>query len=120
MPEYNCVKCGYKTSHKSSYDNHLKSRKHYQAILKCFLCDKQYQRIAAYKKHICDNIETNVESNTESVLDQKSVEYLENKIAFLKRENMYLKQEVDHLEDKLDLLEDALQEMNNPIESGWV
>lgn len=56
MPEYQCDKCEYKTQRKSSYDKHCKSKKHYNSILKCFDCQKQYSRECAFNKHKCNTI----------------------------------------------------------------
>lgn len=49
MPDYKCEKCNYKTNHKSTFNNHLKSKKHYKATLKCFNCHKQYKQSS---KHV--------------------------------------------------------------------
>lgn len=59
MSKFSCTKCAYKTDHKSSFDKHLKSKKHYKSTLKCFDCQKQYQKPAMYNKHNCTKINGN-------------------------------------------------------------
>lgn len=59
MPEYNCDKCKYKTNKKSNFDTHMKSKKHYKSIFRCFDCEKQYKGEKTYSKHICNKIINN-------------------------------------------------------------
>lgn len=59
MPEYNCEICEYTTKKKSSYDNHMKSKKHINkvngiekpTIYKCVECDKTFKHQSAYSRH---------------------------------------------------------------------
>jgi hypothetical protein len=54
-PKYNCIFCDYKTSKKSSYDNHVKSNKHKNNLLEAK--DNKYNAKICSKKYLCKNCE---------------------------------------------------------------
>ena len=57
MPTFSCEKCSYETSHKGSYDNHLKSKRHLKTQMDetmdyiCVKCMYETNDSSAYAKH---------------------------------------------------------------------
>jgi len=57
MPDFNCDKCKYKTSHKGTFDNHLKSKRHLKSNVDetmdyvCTKCLYETNDSCAYAKH---------------------------------------------------------------------
>lgn len=73
MMRYACDKCNYHTHKKSSFDAHLKSKKHYKTTLKCFCCQKQYQKQGHYDKHACTQV-----NNSNNISDSTLNEVITN------------------------------------------
>jgi len=133
-PKFYCEKCDYGTSKKSSYDDHLISRKHNKSIISnqnmpkicsgfvCDICNKIYKDNSGLWRHKKKCNTTNIHNNVISTInDLKSQDKQQQLIEYLLKENSEFKQMMVEQNNKMfELAKNSGNNNNNNTTSNIV
>jgi hypothetical protein len=133
-PKFYCEKCDYGTSKKSSYDDHLFSKKHNKSIISnqnmpkicsgfvCDICNKIYKDNSGLWRHKKKYNTTNIHNNVISTInDLKSQDKQQQLIEYLLKENSEFKQMMVEQNNKMfELAKNSGNNNNNNTTSNIV